>query len=96
MTRDVMMSTSCASPFRRKNPMQAIRVTKTLDSETLYLPQLRPFMGQEVEIIVLPTATRAEMPSALDTTTNPLAGSVLRYDDPFEPAVPADEWEANQ
>ena len=76
--------------------MQAIRVTKTLDSETLYLPQLRPFMGQEVEIIVLPTEARVEMLSEHNTTTNPLAGSVLRYDDPFEPAVSADEWEANQ
>ena len=76
--------------------MQAIRVTKTLDSETLYLSQLRPFMGQEVEIIVLPTEARAERHSADGTAANPLAGSVLRYDDPFEPAVPADEWEANQ
>ena len=76
--------------------MQAIRVTKTLDSETLYLPQLRPFMGQEVEIIVLPTEAHAAKLSQQGVTTNPLAGSVLRYDDPFEPAVPADEWEANQ
>lgn len=36
--------------------MQAIRVTKTLDSETLFLPQLRPFLGQEVDIIVLQSA----------------------------------------
>lgn len=74
--------------------MQAIRVTKTLDSETLYLPQLRPFMGQEVEIIVLPTEARAAKVSAHDTAKNPLAGSVLRDDDPFGPAVPAEEWEA--
>ena len=74
--------------------MQAIRVTKTLDSETLYLPQLRPFMGQEVEIIVLPTEVRAERLSGHGTATNPLSGSVLRDDDPFGPAVPAEEWEA--
>lgn len=70
--------------------MQAIRVTKTLDSETLYLPQLRPFMGQEVEIIVLPTEARAAKVSGHDTAKNLLAGSVLRDDDPFGPAVPAD------
>ena len=26
----------------------------------------------------------------------PLRGSVLRYDDPFEPAVPPEQWEALQ
>ena len=76
--------------------MQAIRVTKTLDSETLYLPQLRPFMGQEVEIIILPTEPRAESHSADGAAAIPLAGSVLRDDDPFGPAVAAEEWEAGR
>src|SRR6266478_6503879 len=26
----------------------------------------------------------------------PLRGTVLRYDDPFEPAVPPEDWEANE
>jgi hypothetical protein len=26
----------------------------------------------------------------------PLAGSVLKYDDPFEPAVDPDDWEVNK
>lgn len=78
--------------------MQAIRVTCTLDSETIYLPQLRPLLGQEVEIIVLSADASAPVSSTEDITNsnNPLAGSVLRYDDPFEPAVAADEWEVNQ
>ncbi len=76
--------------------MQAIRVTRTLDSETLYLPQLRPLVGQQVEIIVLSADASAPTSSIRDASINPLAGSVLRYDDPFEPAVLADEWEANQ
>jgi hypothetical protein len=33
--------------------MKAIRIRKKLDSETLYLPELRPLLGQIVEIIVL-------------------------------------------
>lgn len=33
--------------------MNAIRIRKTLDSETLNLPELRPLVGQSVEIIVL-------------------------------------------
>ena len=34
------------------NPMQAITLTRTLDSETLHLPELRPYFGHEVEITV--------------------------------------------
>jgi hypothetical protein len=33
--------------------MNAIRIRKKLDSETLNLPELRSFLGQTVEIIVL-------------------------------------------
>ena len=76
--------------------MQAIRVTRTLDSETIYLPQLRPLVGQQVEIIVLSADVSVPIAAPEETSINPLAGSVLRYDDPFEPAVPTDEWEANQ
>lgn len=32
--------------------MNAIRIRKTIESETLYLPQLRPFVGRTVDIIV--------------------------------------------
>jgi hypothetical protein len=34
--------------------MNAIRIHKTIESETLYLPELKPLIGQTVEIIVLP------------------------------------------
>jgi hypothetical protein len=33
--------------------MNAIRIRKKLDSETLYLPELRPWLARGVEIIVL-------------------------------------------
>ncbi|HJQ81948.1 MAG TPA: hypothetical protein VJ828_18425 [Lacipirellulaceae bacterium] len=32
--------------------MTAIRIETTIDSETLYLPQLKPLVGKSVEIIV--------------------------------------------
>ena len=32
--------------------MAAIRIRKTLDSDTLHLPELRPYIGQTVEITV--------------------------------------------
>jgi hypothetical protein len=33
--------------------MIAIRIRKKIDSETLHIPELRPLIGHEVEIIVL-------------------------------------------
>ena len=33
--------------------MNAIRICKKLDSDTLHLPELRPLLGRTVEIIVL-------------------------------------------
>jgi len=33
--------------------MNAIRIRKTIDSETLHLPELRPLLGRTVEIIVI-------------------------------------------
>ena len=74
--------------------MQTIRVRQRLNSETLTLPQLRSFVGKDVEIVVSDVSPVSdETPT---TNRSPLAGSVLWYDDPFEPAVPAEEWEANQ
>jgi hypothetical protein len=32
--------------------MTAIRIETTIDSDTLHLPQLKPFVGKSVEIIV--------------------------------------------
>jgi hypothetical protein len=32
--------------------MAAIRIRKTIDSDTLHLPELRPFIGQTVDITV--------------------------------------------
>jgi hypothetical protein len=37
--------------------MTAIRIETTIDSETLYLPQLKPLVGKSVEIIVREKAT---------------------------------------
>ncbi len=39
--------------------MNAIRIRKTIDSETLHLPELKPLVGRTVEIIVLDEDTRS-------------------------------------
>ena len=73
--------------------MPAIRIRQKLSSETLTLPQLRPFVGKEVEIVVSDVSPINHQA----TGRSPLAGSILRDDDdPFGPAVPAEEWEANR
>lgn len=40
--------------------MDAIRINTTLDSDTLYLPQVRPLIGKAVEIIVREEAGSGE------------------------------------
>lgn len=41
--------------------MNAIRIRRKIDSETLHIPELQPMIGREVEIIVLD-----EKPSSVD------------------------------
>lgn len=79
--------------------MNAIRITQILESDTLHLPQLRPWVGREVEIIVLETSAAGQAAAPGDfgeDWVSPLAGSVLEYRDPLEPAALPEEWEANQ
>lgn len=76
--------------------MQAIRVRQRLNSETLTLPQLRPFVGKEVEIVISDVTPAQEAATEPQPKKFPLEGSVLWDDDPLGPAVPAEEWEANQ
>src|SRR6266404_3247571 len=50
--------------------MNAIRIRKKIDSETLYLPELRPLVGKTVEIIV---REEAAIPAGTDKTWQALA-----------------------
>ncbi len=79
--------------------MQAIRVTQTLDSETLYLPQLRPLMGQRVEIIVLLSdpvdlesiepQPPSESPGATGGRLGPQVLSAIHVNEQFPPSLRA-------
>jgi hypothetical protein len=51
--------------------MSIIRIRKTLDSDTLHVPELRPYIGRTVEIVVEEPATdriaaAARVPAILD------------------------------
>ena len=83
--------------------MATIHIHRQLSSDTL--PELRPLIGKTVDIIVRetdPPLMTAEIDESVEQAMagglpdNPLAGSILYYDDPFGPAVPPEEWEANQ
>jgi hypothetical protein len=72
--------------------LNAIRLKKRVDSETLYLPELKAMVGKEVEIIVLEGGTEEPRESASESRY-PLRGWVFRFDDPLEPVAEGD-WEA--
>ena len=55
-----------------------------------------PFrVGKSVEVIVLDD-TSAQANPVLDERWKSLQGSVTRYDDPFEPAIPLSDWDILQ
>ncbi len=67
--------------------MEAVRIEATMQSNGRITLNGLPFEeGKQVEIIVLETNGKTTA-----TPLNPLKGSVLRYDDPFEPACPIEE-----
>lgn len=63
------------------------------------VPELAAFEGKDVEITVTevdtPVSTAPEpWPDNAPTDRYPLRGSVLRFDDPFGPAAPEEDWDA--
>ena len=76
--------------------MTTHKVETTLTEDGTLILRNLPFQaGDTVEVIILDRPQLASEstsePAALDQ--HPLRGTVLRYDDPFEPAVPPTEWE---
>ncbi len=75
--------------------MSVIRIETQISGDTLYLPQLNALIGKSVEIVV----TELPVPWPInrnDDWISPLAGTVVDYVDPFAPAVPPEDWEANR
>jgi hypothetical protein len=73
--------------------MNAHKVAATLmEDGTLVLKGLPFHAGDTVEIIILEQSKEDQSTRPIQVS-HPLQGTVLRYDDPFEPAVPAEEWE---
>lgn len=72
--------------------MNAHRIETALTENGKLSLQNLPFKkGDEVEIIILDRSS-----SKTVSNSYPLRGTVIRYDDPFEPATSAEDWEALQ
>lgn len=72
--------------------MNAHRIETALTENGKLSLQNLPFKkGDEVEIIILDRSS-----SKTNTDSYPLRGTVIRYDDPFEPVASAEDWEVLQ
>lgn len=70
--------------------MQAYKVESTVQTEGVLTLRNLPFPpGEKVEVLIL-----VQQPDLAKTDKYPLRGSQpYVYDDPFEPAVPEEDWE---
>jgi hypothetical protein len=84
--------------------MNAYKVETILSEDgALTLKDLPFHVGDAVEVIILersPSVSEGESPNPLEKAEDrpepklyPLRGTVLFYEDPFEPAVPVEDWE---
>ena len=83
----------CPASLSRCSPLwpsALIRIHKRIESETITIPELKPFVGKDVEITVRVKPTTGD--SREDSRS--LHGSVLKYDRPVEPVAEAD-WEVS-
>ncbi len=71
--------------------MEAHRVETIVQPRGRVVLENLPFEeGEKVEVIVLETREEAENTE----DRYPLRGTLYKYEDPFEPAVPVEDWEA--
>jgi hypothetical protein len=80
--------------------MNAYKV-ETIVSEdgSLILKDLPFHVGDAVEVIILersPDQAQKAVVNRPEVNLYPLRGKVLHYEEPFEPAVPAEDWEVLQ
>jgi hypothetical protein len=80
--------------------MNACKIETTLSEDgSLILKDLPFHMGDAVEVIILEKSPSREEKVVVEQSEPdlyPLRGKVLHYEDPFEPAVPAEDWEVLQ
>ncbi len=69
--------------------MEALRVEKVIQSNGTIILENLPFdEGEIVEIVISKSESESEK------SRYPLRGTTYKYENPFEPAVPSEDWEA--
>jgi hypothetical protein len=63
---------------------------------SIFLKGLPFSAGKSVEVIVLDDISAPEVANPIDERWKSLQGSVTRYDNPFEPAIPVSDWDVLQ
>ena len=75
--------------------INALKVELVLKEDGILTLQGLPFhAGDAVEVIILGLSVKIGSQRSQERTHHPLRGSVIGYDDPFEPAVSLEDWEA--
>ncbi|MEO0490628.1 MAG: hypothetical protein AAFZ49_13885 [Cyanobacteria bacterium J06659_2] len=76
--------------------MNAHKFAVTLsENGTLTLNGLPIRAGESVEVIILEQSQQSQ-PLPVLQSEHPLRGSVIRYDEPFEPVIAAEDWDVLQ
>jgi hypothetical protein len=80
--------------------MNAYKIETTLSEDGSLILKDLPFnMGAAVEVIILEKSLNQAEKAVVEPhepNLYSLRGKVLHYEDPFEPAVPAEDWEVSQ
>jgi prevent-host-death family protein len=76
-----------------------VNITKLRQNLPAYLKRVR--QGERIRVttrgqVIAELAPPAPMVEETALARKQLRGSVLRYDDPLEPALPVEEWTVNQ
>ena len=71
--------------------MEAIKKITNIQNNTLIIPDLDSINNEEVEVIILPLTEKKKPEKSTEYSMN---GKLTKYEDPFEPAISSEDWEA--
>jgi prevent-host-death family protein len=76
-----------------------VKVTELRRNLPSYLRRVR--RGERIRVtshgqVIAELAPATSLPEEAESARKRLRGSLLRYDQPFEPVVPEESWSANQ
>ena len=71
--------------------MEAIKKITSIQNNTLVIKGLDSINNKEVEVIILPLAENNK--TADSNAGYSMRGKLLKYESPFEPAIPEEDWE---